>query len=205
MRYVDANRAAAARDFDNLQLHDSLRAALDHALRDGPVPAFLQSADAKAEAANAGARVIDERDIPGLEKHFTPIAQRDVEGLVTRAVVVGQVERKLAHEVANFCLAAQLPQFVSEAVIDRFAKHTNEGWGLGKLSEADTQELAFECAHAFGSAEKAYAEIELGRKYLEKVGGKTLLEYFDTNAGSLAADPKLILQLSMMARARGIT
>lgn len=149
-------------------------------------------------------RPVSDSDL-GMEKHFVPIVEGDMAALVTRAVIVGQVGRGMATEAAQFCRGAQLPKVVSEAIVDRLAKHVSEGWGPGsELSDADRADLASECIRAFGSEEKALAESTLARKYLHSVGGDALLANVDKRAGSLGYDPRVILQLSMMARARGL-
>ena len=140
------------------------------------------------------------------ETALEPMTQTDFDKLVTRGVVAGQLDRAVATTAADFCRNAQLPGTVANVVMDRAGKHAAEGFGYGvKLSDADIQELTDGAIKAFGSIEKAEAETNLARKYLESVGGKKVLDFIDGDgAGSLGFDPRIILQLSYLARVKGI-
>lgn len=206
MQFVDAARADLARDPNNVWLAKQNRQALGHALHGEAAPAWLPKSEAaSAEAEKLGARVVNEGDIPELEASFAPITEQDTGRLITRAVVVSNVPREVATEAVQFCMDAQLPRAVSEAVLDRLGKHATFGHGLdSELSQEDAQTLQLDCARRLGGDEKAEAAASLARKYLHSVGGDALLANVDKRAGSLAFDPGLILQLAMMARVRGL-
>jgi hypothetical protein len=191
----------------NAFLLKQYREATQHAFGNAPAPSWLQQSEAAATAlAEAGAKTVNESDMPGLAAEFEPMGEQHVDRLINRAVVTTSLPREMATEAAQFCLDAKLPQVVSEAVLDRLGKHNSHGHGPGTeaLTPADVETLSFECARMLGGAEKAAAEVTLARKYLHSVGGDALLATVDQRAGSLGYDPRLILQLSMIARARGL-
>lgn len=206
-RWSDSHSAEIAAGTSNFFLLKQYREATQHAFGNAPAPSWLQQSEAAAVAlAEAGARVVKDGDMPGLAAAFEPITEKDTSQLINRAVVVSSLPREMATEAAQFCIDAKLPPAVADAVMDRLGKHAGMGHGPGTeaLTPADVETLSFECARMLGGQEKAAAEVSLARAYLHSVGGDKLLDYVDQKAGSLGFDPRLILQLSMMARARGL-
>lgn len=207
-QWLDSRGPEIAKGSSNPFLLREYREHVQHVFGDGPAPAGVPQSAESSEAAlkQQGVQVVQDGDMPELAAAFAPIAEQDTGPLINRAVIVGNVPRETATEAAQFCLDAQLPRGVSEGIMDRIGKHASYGYGPGAeaLTPADVATLSTECARALGSEEKAAAEVTLARKYLHSVGGDKLLQYVDQKAGSLAFDPRLILQLSMMARARGL-
>jgi len=203
MRFVDETRSELARNLDNLPLREKHREALNHAIHNGPTPGWL--VPKSPEQVEAESRSIDPDSIGGLQAAFAPMQASDVEGLVQHAVVTSQLPRPQAQTVADFALKAQMPAGLAKQLVDRAAKHHAGGWLDGPISEAESRELAEESARLMGGTEKAAAEIALARRYLEHVGGQTLLDWIDKGAGSLAFDVPTIRSLATLARARGIS
>lgn len=205
-RYAESVAPEIAAGTSNAFLLKQYREATQHAFGSAPAPSWLQQTEAAATAlTELGAKAVNS-DMPELAAAFQPITEQDTARLINRAVVTTSLPREMAAEAAQFCVDAKLPQVVSEAVLDRLGKHASMGHGPGTeaLTPADVETLSFECARVLGGQEKAEAEVNLARKYLHSVGGDKLLEYVDQKAGSLGFDPRLILQLSMMARVRGL-
>lgn len=204
LAFVDANRAAAMRADDPF-LQRKVNQALAHAFGGGPAPEFLaQREQARADAAKNDQRPVGEGDAVSVGAELDAITESDLQGIASRGVVSGQLPPDIAQEAASFCLAAQLPKIVSNVVVDRLAKHVRDGWGPGEMSDAELAELHEECVRAFGGEDKATAEAELARKYLHSAGGDALLAQADKIGGSLMYDPRVILQLSYLARAKGL-
>jgi hypothetical protein len=208
MRFVDANRAEAARDLGNVgpgSLNARINSALAHALHGEPAPSWLPKTEAaQAEAATQSERAVQEGDIPELAAGLAPMTEQDAAQLVTRGTIVSALPREIASEVVSFGREAQLPRGTVEAILDRLGAHADRGGGLGEVSPEDAPALAERCARLLGGQEKAEREITLARKYLHSVGGDKLLAQVDKRAGSLGFAPDLILQLSYLARVKGL-
>lgn len=206
--WLDKNGPEIAKGSSNPFLLRAYREHVQHVFGDGPAPAGVPQSPESSEAAleQQGVQVVQGGDMPELAAAFVPIAEQDTGPLINRAVIVGNVPRETAAEAAQFCLDAQLPRGVSEGIMDRIGKHASYGYGPGTeaLTPDDVATLSTECARALGGEDKAAAEVTLARKYLHSVGGDKLLDYVDQKAGSLAFDPRLVLQLSMLARAKGL-
>jgi hypothetical protein len=203
--WVDSHRAEIP-GTSNAFLLKQYREATQHAFGSAPAPSWLQqSEDAATELNDLGAKAVNS-DMPELAAAFQPITEQDTTQLINRAVITTSVPREVAAEVVAFAKDAQLPRGVTEGILDRLGKHAQDGFGLDAepLTQQDVQTLATECARMLGGDEKAQAEVTLARTYLRSVGGDALLATVDQRAGSLGFDPRLILQLSMMARARGL-
>jgi hypothetical protein len=205
LQFVDANRAEVMKA-SNPFLQRKYNQALAHAFEGAAAPEWIAANEqARADAAKNDHRPIAEgiNDVQ-MGAELDPIQAGDVEKLVNRGVVQGQLPREVATEAAQMCLTAQLPPVVANALMDRLSRHAAEGYGLGTLSKEDQQELVEECAKLYGGYEKAQAEATLARKYLHSVGGQKMLDFVDKRGGSLAFDPRVINQLTYMARLKGL-
>jgi len=196
MKFVDSRRAEIATGNASFALTRQNREALDHCLRGGPVPSFLQSQEQESTATT-------QSHVP-VPEGYEPMTAEEKESLHFRATITG-IPPESAKELQTFAEAAALPKAQADILARRVAHHisTSGNGNLAPLSQAEHQELAHEAARAFGTTEK-FAEISNhARAFLNSVG---LLKYVDEHLAntSLVYDPQILIALSGMATARGV-
>lgn len=208
MRFVDANRAAIARDpagYETLKLRTQTREALAHAIHGEPAPAWLAQTtpEQAAAAAEAGARPVDPDSVPEFGKLYQPMNETEAAQVRTAAVIYG-VPPAEAKTLAQFCMDAKIPATQADGIAKRVAHHLAEG-GSAPLSPEERAEFYQEAARSFGSEEKFLAVNAKARAYIESLP-PAVVQLVDEKLAntSIVYDPRVLIALAALADARGV-
>lgn len=205
MRYVDSNRAAAARDLGNQALHKAMAQAADHALNGGPQPSFIVvDPNAAPEAVGSKSAAMDPDSVPEFAHLAEAMRPEELAHYRTAGVNLG-LHPAVSETMAMLAGDFKIPRAVANDLQTVAVKHFGGPEALESIPVLDDAGLAeLQAAAVAKYGEDAISDLSAQARQV--LADKGLLQQFDDlglTRSSLAFDRRALRALIYWGKMNG--